>query len=109
MKLSLADIPNQQGFFVPALVLTLLIVLFLAMLFGTRLLDRSRPMDVEYSARYHELNAKESLDADERAELEVERCRFERDLLNQLEQEDLPSYEHARSRYESECQYRLPL
>ena len=68
---------TANGFFVPALVLVFLIVLFIAMLFGTRLLERSAPVDIRYSERYHELNRKEFLDDAERAELELERCRYE--------------------------------
>ncbi len=100
---------RQAGFFVPALVLAFLIVLFIAMLFGTRLLERSAPVDIQYSARYHELNRKEDLSEAESAELELERCRFERALLQQLEQKDGARYEHARSRYETTCQDKLPL
>ena len=93
----------------PALVLTFLVVIFLAILFGKRILERAQPMDIQYSARYHELNAKESLNEDEQAELAVERCRYDRAVLYRLKQEDRERYEHARSRYEDSCQDKLPL
>ncbi len=98
-----------NGFFVPALVLVFLIVLFLAMLFGARLLERTAPVEIQYSERYHELNRKPVLDDAERAELEVERCRFERALLQRMQPDEGASYEHARSRYERTCQDKLPL
>ena len=99
---------RQAGFFLPALLLALLIMLFLAILFGARLLERSDPVAIEYSARYHELNARESLNDAERAELEVERCRYERALLDRLQPRDSSRYEQARARYDDECGDRLP-
>ena len=98
-----------DGFFVPALVLVFLIVLFLAMLFGARLLERTAPVEIQYSERYHELNRKPVLDDAERAELEVERCRFERALLQRMQPAEGARFEHARSRYERTCQDKLPL
>ena len=100
---------RQAGFFVPALVLAFLVVLFIAMLFGTRLLERNAPVEIRYSERYHELNRKESLNEAESAELEVERCRFERALVKSLQPNNGSRYEHARSRYETTCQDKLPL
>lgn len=100
---------NQHGFFVPAVLLVFLVVIFMAILFGSRLLEKSEPVDVQFSARYHELRNKEFLTEEEMAELELERCRFDRDLLLHIRETDAERFEKTKASYEIKCQDKLPL
>jgi hypothetical protein len=102
------DAKSQFGFFVPALVIVFLVVLFVALLFGLRLLEKSLPIDIQYSKRYHELVEKEFLIEEERKELELEKCRFKRDLVVHIKKENLPNHENAKLAYDKSCQNILP-
>jgi hypothetical protein len=99
----------EQGFFVPALVLVLLVIIFLALAFGSRLRNSSQPVDFQYSDRYHELIAKEQLSETENAELKLEKCKHDRQLLIYLQKNSPANYRDAMARYENSCSAILPL
>ena len=101
--------PPQRGFFVPALVAVLLVIIFIILLFGVRLLEKKVPVGVKYSERYHELAGKAELSEIEAAELELETCRFKRDLLTWLEQNRKSDHVAALEKYRESCAGVLPL
>jgi hypothetical protein len=90
-----------------------LVVLFIAMLFGTRLLNRSEQASPgespRYSDRYYELVGRESLSETEQAELELETCRFKRDTIKFLQSKPLAHYKAEMSSYAGTCEKILPL
>ena len=91
-----------------------LVVIFIAALFGSRMLNRPPQQvpakeQVQYSARYLELAGRENLNDDEKAELELESCRFERDSVRFLLSKPLANHEAAISNYRQQCEQILPL
>ena len=88
-------------------------VIFIAALFGSRMLNRQQqtPPDeqVQYSARYLELAVRENLNQEEQAELELESCRFERDSIRFLLSKPLANHDAAISEYRQRCERVLPL
>ena len=99
----------ERGFFVPAMILVFLVIIFVALAFGTRLRDSSQPVDFQYSDRYHELIAKEQRSESENAELELEKCKHDRQLLIYLQKKSSAKYGDAKARYENSCSAMLPL
>jgi hypothetical protein len=89
-----------------------LVVLFIALLFGTRLLNRpdqaSPGAPLRYSDRYYELVGRESLDEAELAQLELETCRFKRDRIKFLQSKPLANYKAEISSYAATCEKILP-
>ena len=99
----------HAGFFVPSMVAVFLVVIFFVLLFGTRLLNKSQPVEVGYSERYRELSGKESLSAEEQAELELETCRYKRDLVRYLKNKAMANYDREKANYRQSCEKILPL
>ena len=98
-----------SGFYLPSLVTVLLVILFIAALFGTRLLQKNAPGNIGYSERYHELVKQKTLSDAETAELELETCKFKRKRLAYLRGKSLASYDQEKSDYLASCQNLLPL
>jgi uncharacterized membrane protein len=99
----------ERGFFVPALLLVLLVIIFVALMFGARLRNSSQPIDFQYSDRYHELIAREQLNQAESTELNLEKCKHDRQLLIYLRKKSSANYQDAKARYENSCSAKLPL
>ena len=103
----------SAGFYKPSLATAFLVIIFVAILFAMRMLNspqrHSQPAEVRYSDRYFELLNRASLNDAERAELELEICRFERDTLRFLKTKPLASYDAELSRYKRDCGKILPL
>jgi len=99
----------ERGFFVPATILVFLVIIFVALAFGTRLRDSSQPVDFQYSDRYHELIAKEQRSESENAELELEKCKHDRQLLIYLQKKSSTKHRDAKARHENSCSALLPL
>jgi hypothetical protein len=100
---------RQRGYFLSSVNLVLIVVLMVVLIFSLRLLDRSGSPEVRLSDRYHELHGRDDLSAAEQVELEMEKCRFKRDLLARQERENRRDYETARAAYQQSCAHRLPL
>jgi len=100
---------TTSGFYLPSLVTVLLVILFIAALFGTRLLQKTAPGNIGYSERYHELVKQETLSDAEAAELELETCKFKRKRLGYLRGKSLANYEQEASAYLATCENLLPL
>jgi len=98
-----------RGFFTPSLVAVLLAVIFIAVLFGTRVRDKSAPLAPRYSDRYHELHGKAQRNPSQQAEFELESCRYRRDLLKYLKFTNLERYRELRAGYDPACGQILPL
>ena len=98
-----------RGFYLPSVATVLLVILFVAMLFGTRLLQRSQPDEIAYSERYYELVNQKTLNDAEKAELELETCRFKRRRLVFLQSKPLASYDQESADYLRACESILPL
>jgi hypothetical protein len=99
---------RERGYFLSSVNLVLVVVLLVIVIFSLRLMNRPGPAEVRLSERYHELNARDDLSAAERAELELEKCRFKRDLLARYEKEERPEFEAAETEYRQSCAQRLP-
>lgn len=99
---------RERGYFLSSVNLVLIVVLLVVLIFSLRLLNRPGPAEVRFSERYHELNARDDLSAAERAELEIEKCRFKRDLLARYEKEERAEFEAAEAEYRQSCAQRLP-
>jgi hypothetical protein len=103
----------SAGFYTPSLLSVFLVVIFVAMLFGTRVLNRperdATAGQVQYSERYYELVGRESLNQAERAELELEACRYRRDTIRFLANKPLTNLDSEMSRYRQACEEILPL
>ena len=99
---------RARGYFLSSVNLVLIVVLLVVLIFSLRLLNRSGPAEVRLSDRYHELNARDDLTAAEQAELEIEKCRFKRDLLARYAREKRPELEAAEAEYRQSCARRLP-
>ena len=101
------------GFYVPSLLTVFLVVIFIALLFGTRMLNRpardAAVGQVQYSERYLELAGRDSLNEVEQAELEMEACRYQRDTIVFLANKPLTNLDAEVSRYRQECEKILPL
>lgn len=108
LKSSRNQANRQGGYFLSAVNLVLIVVLMVVLLFSLRLLNRSSPPEARYSDRYHELNDRDNLSAAEKAELEIEKCRFKRDLLARLRKENRRELENAESEYRQSCARLLP-
>ena len=93
----------------PALVAVLLVIIFVMLLFGVRLLEKKVPVGIKHSERYHELAEKAELSEAEAAELELETCRFKRDLLVWLERNRKSDHAAALEKYRAGCATILPL
>lgn len=98
-----------RGFFTPSLVAVLLAVIFIAVLFGTRVRDKSAPAAPRYSERYHELHGQAQRSPQQQAEFELEACRYRRDLLNYLKFTNTERYREVHGGYDSACGQVLPL
>lgn len=99
----------ERGFFVPAMILVFLVIIFVALAFGARLRNPSQSIDFQYSDRFHELTAKEQLSETESAELKLEKCKHDRQLLIYLRKKSSANYREAKARYENSCSAMLPL
>lgn len=99
---------RERGYFLSSVNLVLIAVLLVVLIFSLRLLIRPGPAEARLSDRYHELNGRDDLTAAERAEFEVEKCRFRRDLLARYEKEKHPRLEAAEAEYRKSCAHRLP-
>ncbi len=91
------------------MVAVFLVVIFVALLFGTRLLNRAQPVEIGYSERYRELSSKQTLSAEEQAELELETCRYQRDLVAYLKNKAMANYDREKTLYRQNCEAILPL
>jgi len=104
---------SSAGFYTPSLLSVFLVVIFVAALFGSRMLNRPQqvPADeqVQYSARYLELAGRQKLNEDEKAEFELESCRFERDSIRFILSKPLANHDAAISKYRQRCEQILPL
>ena len=99
----------ERGFFVPAMILVFLIIIFVALALGARLRDRSQPIDFQYSDRYHELIAKKQRSESENTELELEKCKHDRQLLIYLQKKSSAKHRDAKAKYQNRCSAMLPL
>ena len=88
--------------------MVLLVILFIAALFGARLLQKSEPDKISYSERYHELVNKEVLSDAEQAELELETCKFKRKRLVYLRGKSLANSDQEAADYLATCENLLP-
>lgn len=104
---------REAGFQLSPLATAAAVAVFAVLLFASRNLNRSEQEAndtvVAYSARYLELAQKDSLGAAERAELELETCRFERDTLRFLLTKPLATAEAELAAYRRDCEDILPL
>ncbi len=89
--------------------MVLLVMLFVAALFGTRLLQKTAPGKISHSERYHELVKQKTLSDAETAELELETCKFKRKRLIYLRGKSLANYDQEESDYMTACENLLPL
>ncbi len=106
--------PGASGKFrLSPLATALAVAVFAALLFASRNLNRSEqePGDtvVRYSDRYFELVQKDDLSAEERAELELETCRFRRDTIRFVLNKPLATAEAELAAYRRDCEDMLPL
>lgn len=89
-----------------------LVVIFVALLFGTRLLNNPERAtlsgQVKYSERYLELSQKNSLTEAEQVEFELETCRYRRDSLRLLMSKPLANSEAEFASYRQDCEPVLP-
>jgi hypothetical protein len=99
---------RERGYFLSSVNLVLIVVLLVVLIFSLRLLDRSEPAEIRPSERYRELNARDDLSAAERAQLEIEKCRYQRDLLASYAKHARPEFEAAEAEYRQSCAQRLP-
>lgn len=99
---------RQQGYFFSALNLVLVVVLLIVLLFSLRLLEKSAAPGISYSERYRELAGRESLSAEESAELALEECRYKRDLVEFYRREKRAEFEPAKADYLQSCDQPLP-
>jgi hypothetical protein len=93
----------------PVVSLVFLIVVLFAVAFGLKVLEKSGPVEIKFSARYQELREKEFLTAEEREEFETERCRFNRGLVLYIQENDPSGFDQAKANYTARCQSKLPL
>lgn len=100
---------TTRGNFVPALVTVFLVILFIALLFGARLLQRPASVEISYSERYHELMNRETLNEAEKAELALETCKFRRKRLYFLKGKALANHDQKVLDYQQNCESILPL
>lgn len=98
---------------IPTLVMVLLAMFFVLLLFGTRLLNKPKAdadaAEVRYSERYYELSKLPNPSAVEKAELELETCRFQRNRIDFLKGKPLANYESELADYLRDCEKILPL
>lgn len=99
---------RQGGYFLSAVNLVLIVVLLVVLLFSLRLLNKSGPSEVRYSDRYLELKDRDNLSAAEKTELEIEKCRFKRDLLARHSKDNRRAFENAEREYRRSCGDLLP-
>lgn len=97
------------GFYLPSLVTVFLVILFVALLFGTRILQKAAPAKISHSERYHELVNRENLSDAEKSELKLESCRFRRKQLVFLRSTSFANYERDKTDYLQDCEDVLPL
>jgi len=102
----------EAGFQKQSLFAIVALAIFVALLFSTRQLNRpqsdSDPAEVRYSDRYRELINREALNQAERAELELEACRYQRDSIRFLLSKPLANRDTEITRYREVCEHILP-
>jgi len=102
----------EAGFQKRPMIALVLLVIFIAMLFASRQLNRqgadSDSAEVRYSDRYQELIKLKSLNQAQQAELELEVCRYKRDSIRFLLSKPLANRDAEISSYREVCERYLP-
>lgn len=84
-----------------------LVVAVIVLFWGTDGFRHRTELEADYPLRYYELLRKNPLTEEERAELDVERCKGEKSLLDEIQQKYPNHYPELKKRYESICAGRL--